>query len=79
MGDNTLTTISMSLFVLGFYLFRNTGQSKASTGVFLIVAVSSMLFYVFYGIADYFSGSGIDEATIYHLEYGLGGGWFFRI
>jgi len=37
-----------------------------------------MLLFSAYGVAYYFTGNGIDEATIYHLKYGLGGAGFLE-
>ena len=46
--------------------------------LFFVMAFSSMLLFVVYGVTYYFTGHGIDEATIYHLKYGLYGAGFLE-
>jgi phosphoglycerol transferase len=42
----------------------------------LVVATISMLLFVLYFVADYFTANGINEAVVYHLRYGLSGAGF---
>ena len=43
---------------------------------FYAMVFTSVVFYLIYGIADYFTGNGIDESVIFHFKYGLGGAGF---
>lgn len=69
----SFTALSTILFVAGIYIYRKTNPSKANVGLFFVMASGSLLLFFAYGAAYYFTGNGIDEATIYHLKYGLDG------
>lgn len=73
-----LTTLSITLFALSLYLFRKTTPSKITTALFFVLSLSLIFLFISYGVASYFSGNGIDEATIYHLEYGVQGAGFLE-
>jgi phosphoglycerol transferase len=47
-------------------------------GLVFVMVLGSLLLFITYGVAYYFTGQGIDDATIYHLEYGLDGAGFLE-
>ncbi|VAW49900.1 Phosphoglycerol transferase I [hydrothermal vent metagenome] len=71
-----LTVLSAMQLIISFYLYREIKPTKIMMGTFFIMAFSAIILFIAYGTADYFSGDGIDEATIYHLKYGLKGAGF---
>lgn len=73
MNHSVVTALSVALLVVGVFLYKKTNASKVTTGIFFVIVFSSMLLFITYGVADYFTGNGIDEATMYHLKYGLEG------
>jgi phosphoglycerol transferase len=73
-----LTVLSAGLFILGLYLYQKASPSKILMGVFFIMALGSIILFVGYGATNYFTGAGLDEATIYHLTYGLEGAGFLE-
>lgn len=77
MSANFLMYLSLSLFVAGVYLYRKKGIS-AKNMFFYAMVFTSVVFYLIYGIADYFTGNGIDESVIFHFKYGLGGAGFLE-
>jgi phosphoglycerol transferase len=76
--DSNFTNFSVILLIAGLYLYRKTSPSKVTMGIFFILIFSSILLFIAYGVANYFTGNGIDEATVYHLEYGLEGAGFLE-
>jgi phosphoglycerol transferase len=76
--NSSLTVLSAILFTAGLYLFKKTRLSKVGIGLFLVMASCSAFLFIVYGAAYYFTGNGIDEATMYHLEYGLDGAGFLE-
>lgn len=65
--------LSLALAGAGALLFR-----RSRVGWFGAIAFGTLLFlsfclYVFYLVADFFTGDGITDAVIYHLSYGTGG------
>lgn len=78
MSNSNLTVLSVIFFVAGLCLYKKTNPSKVSMGLFYFMTFSSMFLFIAYGVADYFTGQGIDEATIYHLKYGLDGAGFLE-
>lgn len=77
-NSSGLIALSSILFVLSLFLYRRTRPSKVGLVIFFITAVGSVFLFVAYGVADYFTGNGIDEAIIYHLRYGLKGAGYFE-
>jgi phosphoglycerol transferase len=67
--------LSLSLFVAGVYLYRKK-TIPAKNMFFYVMVFTSVVLYLMYGIADYFTGNGIDESVIFHFKYGLGGAGF---
>ncbi len=78
MNHGITTTLSIVFFIAGIWLFSRIKSSKFGAGVFSILVFCSMVLFVAYAVATYFTGNGIDEATLYHLKYGLGGAGFFE-
>jgi len=68
--------LSLTLFASAVFLFRKTHYSAVWTTVFCILVLCSFVLYMFYGVSDYFTGDGITGATMYHVQYGLGGSGF---
>ena len=75
MSATLSTYLSLSLFVVGVYLFRKT-KSLTKNIFFYTMVIFSFTGYILYGISDYFTGNGIDESIIFHLKYGLQGAGF---
>ncbi|MDI5893074.1 sulfatase-like hydrolase/transferase [Halomonas rhizosphaerae] len=62
----------LSLLVATYFGYKSPLKNKAAFfGSFLFMA--SMLLYGFYYVANYFTGSGIDESVSFHLSAGLDG------
>lgn len=70
--------LSVVLLIAGLYLYKKTSPSKVTMGILFVMVFSSILLFIAYGVANYFTGNGIDEATLYHLEYGLDGAGFLE-
>ncbi|MCK4824891.1 sulfatase-like hydrolase/transferase, partial [bacterium] len=75
MSANFYMYLSLFLFVAGVYLYRKTGFA-AKNMVFYTMVFASVILYSIFGMSDYFTGNGIDESTIFHFKYGLGGAGF---
>jgi phosphoglycerol transferase len=78
MNNLILMAVSAMLVLAGVLALRNAKASRLHIGVALLTAVFSIILLVAYGVATYFTGNGIDEATIYHLKYGLDGAGFYE-
>lgn len=78
MSNSIFTILSAILLIGGIYLYKKTNPSKVTMGIFFVMTFSSILLFIAYGVANYFTGNGIDEATIYHLVYGLDGAGFLE-
>jgi phosphoglycerol transferase len=77
---NYFLYISLFLLLIATYLlFYNGGISslKLRTTASLLVFISTV-FYIFYGISDYFTGQGITNSVIYFIKYGLKGAGFLE-
>jgi len=73
-----LLGFSILSFALAFFFFRKTSYSSVWTTVFCILALLATGLYGFYSVSDYFTGNGITSATIYSLQFGLGGAGFLE-
>lgn len=69
---------SFSLFILSMYFYKKPVKYKFTLPFYFIIIFISFLLYIAYSVSDYLSGNGIDDATIYHLKYGLGGAGFLE-
>ena len=77
MNNLILMAVSAMLVLAGVLALRNAKASRMHIGIALLMAVFSIILLAAYGVATYFTGNGIDEATIYHLKYGLDGAGSF--
>ena len=83
--SSSLTILSAILFIAGLSIYKKSNPTTVSMGLFFIMTFGSLLLFVIYSVANYFTGHGIDEATIYHLKYGLEGAgyleysWFIAV
>lgn len=78
MNNGSFTLLSAILFIMSIYTFKKTTPSKTNIGLFFCIAFSCFFLLLLYWVAYYFTGNGIDEATIYHLKYGLGDAGFLE-
>ncbi len=78
MNNGIFTILSVILLITALWVFTKTKPSKVNTGIFFVMTFSSIILFVLYGVAIYFTGNGIDEAFIYHLKYGLEGAGFLE-
>ncbi len=68
--------LSAICFFSGLYLFTNSRRSLLKSLIFAFLSTTSCLLFLVYGVANYFTGNGIDKAAFYHLRYGLKGAGF---
>jgi phosphoglycerol transferase len=68
--------LSLFLLVVALLLARRSGRSKWQSALLFAASVVAVVLLISYAAADYFTGEGINLATIYHLRYGLGGAGF---
>ncbi len=73
MSSSTLAALSVLSLIAGIILYKKSHHPTARNLLLFTLGFSSLVLLVAYGSANYFTGHGIDEATIYHLKYGLGG------
>lgn len=78
MNTGTTSVLSMILLISGLWLFSKAKSSKLTTSVFSILALCLITLFIVYGVANYFTGNGIDDATVYHLRYGVEGAGFLE-
>ncbi len=78
MSNGSFTLLSATLFIMSIYTFKKTAPSKTNIGLFFCMAFCSFFLLMLYWVAYYFTGNGIDEATVYHLKYGLGDAGFLE-
>ncbi len=70
-----IVTLSFIFFILSLYFFIKTEHLLIRITHLFLTAIFLMVTGC-YLLADYFTGNGIDEAVLYHLEYGLNGAGF---
>lgn len=68
--------ISFFFICLSLKSFRKAFTNKFSACLYLVLYLLSFYLFIAYGVSDFFTGNGIDDATIYHLKYGLDGAGF---
>lgn len=78
MNDSFSMFLSLFLFAVSIYLYRKTNASIVNRLLFSVLVFTSIIFYLFYAIANYFTGKGIDSSVIFHLKYGLAGAGFLE-
>ena len=59
-------------------MYLNTKSSVFGRLFFSALVFISTVFYLAHGISNYFTGSGITDAVIFHLKYGLRGAGFLE-
>ena len=69
--------LSLVLLITSIYLFKKSTSSKINVWTFSILTFISVIFYLLHYIFYYFTGEGLNEAVIYHLNAGLDGAGFF--
>ncbi|WP_299980344.1 sulfatase-like hydrolase/transferase [uncultured Pseudoteredinibacter sp.] len=67
---------SICLFIAAILFGLSFKSRKALNVLYFIGAGCWLILIATYLVADSFTGNGIDEATLYHLKYGLGGAGF---
>lgn len=78
MSHIIFTVLSIFSLIAGLYLYKKMNPLKITMGLFFVMVFSSIFLFIAYGVANYFTGNGIDESIIYHLEYGLDGAGFLE-
>lgn len=68
--------LSLFLLALSYAIARRKAGGQALRWAVALATVVVLLLAVFYFVADYFTGKGVDESVIYHLSYGLEGAGF---
>ncbi len=76
MGQAIFGVLSGVFFLAGVLLYGKNSKQKIDLLLCFFIAVVSILLFSLYGVSNYLTGNGIDEATIYHLKYGVGGAGF---
>ena len=69
-------SVVLLLFAIGLYMSKKIESSKRTRFILSCGVFISILFYIFYGMANYFTGAGITSAVIYYFSYGLSGAGF---
>src|SRR6056297_2106032 len=76
----TIFIISLSvLFIItAFYMFLNTKSTKIGKIVFNIFFLFSFSLHILFLVSYYFTGEGVNDAVLYHINYGLAGASFLE-
>lgn len=71
-------TVFFSLFLAlcGLAFCVRSGRSRTLSGILAVEALAGIFLLVGYGVADAFTGEGINSAVWYHFWYGLRGAGF---
>ncbi len=69
---------SVSFITGSLYFYRKSQFSIKSFFVFIILFLITILLDSLYVISDYFTGDGITDGTLYHIQYGLQGSGFLE-
>ena len=67
---------SITAFIVSFLIFSRYSVSKLNKSVFSLIAFSYIFLCAAYKVADYFTGNGIDLATVIQVKFGLRGAAF---
>lgn len=73
MASNPNLFLSIFLLLWGILRYAKNNYSLKNKIAFGSMVFITLFFYVLYGVSDYFTGKGIDESVIYHIECGLRG------
>ncbi len=68
--------LSGALLLTGCIVFYRYGTGKVNKICFSVVTFLYIILFATYKVADYFTGNGIDQATIIQLKFGLKGAAF---
>lgn len=70
--------VSITLFSFAIYYFWFSRISKVNRFWFCLLFLFLLSMNLFFYLVNYFTGSGINSAAIYHLKYGLAGADYFE-
>lgn len=70
--------LSFLLILLAFYFFLYTESSFTQEIIFNIIFIISFSLHVTFFVSYYFTGEGVNDAVLYHLNYGLAGASFLE-
>lgn len=68
--------LSLLLFLLALSVARRSGRSKLQSSLLASAGMVAVMLLTAYAAADYFTGEGLNLATMFHLQYGLRGAGF---
>lgn len=68
--------VSVAFLLTAMMVFRRRRTSVVRDAAFGVFLAGSVGLFVAYGVANYFTGAGINEAVWFHLRYGLRGAGF---
>ena len=68
--------LSLFFVISGLVACLQSGRSKTLNAVIVIEALACLLLLIGYGVANHFTGEGINSAVWYHVRYGLRGAGF---
>lgn len=69
-------SLSVSFFVFGIFCISSIKRNFVSSFALFSVGTTFVLYTLFYLIAYYFTGKGIDYSVIYHVRFGIQGAGF---
>jgi len=70
--------LSFVLIILAFYFFLYTKSSFLQEISFNIIFIISFALHVTFFVSYYFTGEGVNDAVLYHINYGLAGASFLE-
>lgn len=73
MDDQYLLALSLLFVCTGIFSFTRSTFSRLQRFMLFCIIVFWLVIFLLYYSAHYFTGNGIDEATLYHVTYGLEG------
>ena len=76
MDYKVLLSTGLLLLSICIYLYKGKVFSIPIRLLFSFIVFISILLFVFYGVAYYFTGNGVTSAVIYFVMYGLAGAGF---
>ena len=75
-GDPLFVVVSLVLFTASLYFARKSDHGRIGRIVYSSLLTVYLFSLIAVAIAYYFTGGGLDESVLYHLEYGLDGAGF---
>lgn len=64
-----MTLASVALFLLSIVIYTRLNTLFVEKALFCSLVFAYILYLMFYEVSDYFTGSGINYAVVYHLKY----------